>query len=376
MLKKLIIVLLFLLSVKANSQYYKLSDQAKISVLTVGSGNELYSIYGHTGLRILDIANKIDIVYNYGNFDFGTENFYGKFVKGDLQYFVAICSFQDFMEEYRISDREVLEQNLLISTLQKQKLFDELNASLYSNERFYTYKFIDKNCTTMILNKVNTIFGGEIVTKKNNTDASYRTVLHQFVKNHFWEDFGINIIFGQKVDNPSKKLFLPEELMINLETTKYNGKHIVDKAVVINKKKDNSEYFSFWNSIYFFCIILVLIAVFSYKKWVVVFYFTILGLFGVFFSLVGFYSFHEEISRNYNVLVFNPSLLVLLYFMFRKYKKGIVYLSYFNLICLFFYIVILINKTHLLTIIPMILTSVYLFYKLIKTNKSLLTSIK
>ena len=128
LLRKIVVSILFLLSINSYSQYYRLSSDAKISILTCGSGNELYSIYGHTAIRFSDPKNGLDVVVNYGNFDFRTSNFYAKFVKGDLQYFAAACSFQDFMQEYIETNREVFEQKLLINEYQKQKLFDEINT--------------------------------------------------------------------------------------------------------------------------------------------------------------------------------------------------------------------------------------------------------
>ena len=119
MLKKITSFLIFLICINANSQYYKLSNQSNVSLITCGSGNELYSIYGHTALRFTDIENNLDVVFNYGNFDFGTPNFYLKFVKGDLQYFVGACIFNDFMQEYRETNRAVFEQILILSNDQK-----------------------------------------------------------------------------------------------------------------------------------------------------------------------------------------------------------------------------------------------------------------
>ncbi len=375
LLKKILFILVFFISFNGFSQYYKLTNQAKISILTCGSGNELYSIYGHTGIRILDVANNLDIVYNYGNFDFRTENFYIKFVKGDLRYFVSACSFQDFMYEYKETNRQVWEQNLLISDVQKQQLFDKINSSLFSEEKFYTYKFIDKNCTTMVLDKVNDIFGSKIVTKKTNTDVSYRTVLYSFLDNHFWENFGINIIFGHKVDKNAVKLFLPEELMNNISTSKLNNKPIAEKAVILNKKNFQIRNFSFWNSIYPYCIFFILIVMLN-KKPISIIYFSLLGLIGIFFSTVFIYSQHEEIYWNYNILLFNPSLLILVYFMIKKNQKWIQKLCFLSLICLGIYTLILLNKAHLVMMLPMILCSCIILYRIIQENRKLLTTIK
>lgn len=371
LLQKVLFVFVFLFSLKGFSQYYKLTNQAKISVLTCGSGNELYSIYGHTGLRVVDVGNNLDIVFNYGNFDFATTNFYLKFVKGDLQYFVSACSFQNFMYEYQVTNRQVWEQNLLISDIQKQQLFDEINKTQFSNEKFYTYKFIDKNCTTMVLNKINRVFSSEIVTKKKNIDISYRKVLFSFLDNHFWENFGINIIFGHKVDNDAKKLFLPEELMSNISISKFNDKPIAEKSIVINKKKSEISSYSFWNSIYPYCIFLLLTILLN-KKIINLIYFFILGILGIFFSTVCLYSLHEEIYWNYNVLLFNPSLLFLVYFLLQKNGKWTTNLCYFNLVCLAIYLILLLNKVHLTIMLPMIFCSGILLLKMILINKKVI----
>jgi hypothetical protein len=362
LLFKILIFVLFLSPNQIFSQSQKLSDQARVSVLTCGSGNELYSIYGHTALRINDIEKNIDVVYNYGMFDFRTPNFYLKFVKGDMQYFMGACSFQDFMYEYQVTNRAVFEQNLLISTAQKQKIFDELNKSLFSDDKYYTYKFIDKNCTTMVLDKINAIFGSKIVSKKSDENNSYRKILYGYLDNHFWENFGINIIFGQKVDNKATKLFLPKELMENLKTTRFKGNRIVNDEVILNNQVYIEDSFSFWNSIYFYTMLLIII-ILANKKLIFLIYLTVLGLLGCFFSSVGLYSFHEEIWWNYNVLLFNPTLLLFVYFWFTKNKKWILRLINFNLISIFFYMFMIISKIDFLMLLPMIITSSIILMK-------------
>jgi hypothetical protein len=368
-------VFLFILiySSSAFSQFQKLSENSKISILTCGSGNELYSIYGHTAIRVNDLDNNIDIVFNYGYFDFNTPNFYLKFVKGDMQYFGAADSFSSFMAEYVATNRTVFEQELIFSNQQKQQLFDDLNASLFSDQRFYTYKFIDKNCTTMVLDKINNVFEKKIVSKKTSNNESYRSVLYQYLTNHFWENFGINIIFGTKVDQKATKLFLPNELMLNLNTTKFKNKNIVKQTIVLNQNVSEPNTFSFINSIYPFLVFLILIILLN-KKSIFFGYFCVLGFLGLFFSFVGLYSFHEEIWWNYNILLFNPTLLLLLFFILKKQTKWIIELIFFNIACLIIYILLIINKVDFIIISPMIITSFMILFKFKKMY--LLSSIK
>ena len=64
----------------------------QISLLTCAPGEELYARFGHTALRVVDPANQVDIVFNYGIFDFDTEQFYWKFVKGETWYELGASS--------------------------------------------------------------------------------------------------------------------------------------------------------------------------------------------------------------------------------------------------------------------------------------------
>ena len=67
-LKQQILLLVCCFSFISYSQGLQLSEQAQISVLTCGPGDELYSIFGHTAIRIQDNLSGFDTVYNYGMF--------------------------------------------------------------------------------------------------------------------------------------------------------------------------------------------------------------------------------------------------------------------------------------------------------------------
>ena len=58
---------------------------------------------------------------------YGSVKFMFKFVKGDLQYFVANTSYENFIYAYTLENRSVYEQKLELTQAQKQSLFDELN---------------------------------------------------------------------------------------------------------------------------------------------------------------------------------------------------------------------------------------------------------
>jgi len=348
-------------------QSVPLSKDAKISVITCGLGNETYSYFGHTAIRVSDPANNLDVVYNYGAFDFRTPNFVAKFTKGDLQYFVITHSFSEFMEEYNIEKRSVFEQELLISQDLKQKLFDKLNATLLSEDRYYTYKFIDKNCTSMVVDIINNTLNENVIVKKGDTDITYRSILYPYFDGHFYEKLGTSIIFGTKVDQLGTRIFLPFELKNSLEKVSFQNKPLVSKSkTLLFFEKETPA--SWWNNIYSYLIILAFV-VLAHNKIVDKIYLLVLSLMGIFFVCVGFYSFHLELSMNYNVLLFSPLLLILIFLSIVKNKKWTYRFAVLHLIFLVIYSIFMINKAHFIIVLPMIITSGFVLVRVAIRNK-------
>jgi hypothetical protein len=362
MIKKLLFALLILISFNGFSQNISLSNQAKVSILTCGTGPESYAMYGHTGIRIQDSLNNLDVVYNYGAFDFSTPNFIGRFIKGDLQYFVTNGSFIDFYYNYQVENREIIEQELELNPNQTNRLFQQLNHSVYSDERFYTYKFIDRNCTTMVVDKINGILGKEYI-KSNTSNQSYREILYPYMSD-FYMKLGIQLIFGTKVDEPATRLFLPYEFKDAISATKVNGNKIEKSNSKILQVSKPEIPFNWLNSIYSLITALFIFVLLN-KKWIKISYFIFAGLLGLFFSLVGLYSLHEEILWNYNILLFNPLLLVFAWYYKKENRDKTLLFGKIILAMLLVYLAYMTTKIHLEIVWPFIALHFYWIAKIV-----------
>jgi hypothetical protein len=362
MTKKLLLIFFTLLSTIAFTQNISLSEKAKVSILTCGLGPESYAMYGHTGIRIQDSLNNLDVVYNYGAFDFSTPNFIGRFIKGDLQYFVTNGSFIDFYYNYQVENREIIEQELQLNPNQINRLFQQLNHSVYSDERFYTYKFIDRNCTTMVVDKINTILGKEYI-KSNTSNQSYREILYPYMTN-FYMKLGIQLIFGTKVDKPGTRLFLPYEFKEAISTTKVNGNKIEKSDAKILQVTKPETHFNWFNSIYSLITALIFLVLLN-KKWIKISYFIFAGLLGLFFSLVGLYSLHEEILWNYNILLFNPMLLIFAWYYKKENRDKTILFGKIILAMLLVYLAYMTTKIHLEIVWPFTALHFYWIAKIV-----------
>jgi hypothetical protein len=137
-----IILLLFLLFLlPSNSVNAADSSRIRISLLTCSPGEELYSIFGHSAIRIIDSNSVTDYVYNYGTFDFEDKDFYLKFARGKLLYFVSLERTEDFLYFYAATGRSIQEQELNLTEAEKKSIQFALIENLKVENRFYKYDF-------------------------------------------------------------------------------------------------------------------------------------------------------------------------------------------------------------------------------------------
>lgn len=118
------------------------------------------------------------------------------------------------------------------------------------------------------------------------------------------------------------------------------------------------------NSIYSLIAILLAL-VLANKKWIQISYFVFAGILGLFFSLVGFYSLHEEVLWNYNILLFNPLLLVFAWYLKKGIKERIVLLGQIILAMLLLYLAYMTTKIHLEIVWPFIALHFYWIGKIV-----------
>lgn len=198
-----------------------LGDNARISLITCSPGEELYAKYGHTAIRVYDPNTQWDVVFNYGIFDFNTELFYWKFMRGETWYELGATSTHYFMSEYASRGRTVYEQTLHISPAQRDSIWQALVTNYLPENRKYLYNFVFDNCATRPFLLINNALGGSIESSYiGHTGESYRSFLRHYTGRHSWANAGINLLFGPKADQTmgnTERLFLPEELMFYIE---------------------------------------------------------------------------------------------------------------------------------------------------------------
>lgn len=263
---KLRIYSLFLcLALVLNAQAQTLSENARISLITCTPGYYLYTTYGHTAIHVCDKANNLDIVFNYGVFDFDTEHFYWKFVRGETWYELGASPTWWFMQQYEYEKRPVYEQVLNFIPEQREAMWQALVENYKPENSKYLYNFVFDNCATRPYVLIARTFGDTIISDYSGyTGVTYRRFLRHYTGVHSWTNAGINLLFGPKADKPmtsEQRLFLPEELMFFLDKAHLSdGTPLVSESHIAPFEIKRTPWYASWELglvLYFLLICLI-----------------------------------------------------------------------------------------------------------------------
>lgn len=306
------------------AQQRLLSDDAQIYLLTCSPGEALYERYGHTALMVTDSELGISEVYNYGIFDFNTSHFYWRFVRGETYYKLGKEGAQWFIDNYTFVHRTVNAQLLRLTPEQKDAIYRALIINYYPENRTYLYNFVFDNCATrpyyLLINALTNDSSQLPAISSSYSGAegvTYRQFIRHYTPKGSWGDFGINLVFGPKADQPMRgeqRLFLPEELMNFIQAATFaDGTPLVESSYVHPFDIEQIPWYKTW---YFGLVILFLaLALLSVydrlrgtrTKWVDYTLYTIYALLLVLVTFLTFFSIHPLVGFGSYLLIL-PSI--------------------------------------------------------------------
>jgi hypothetical protein len=191
----------------------ELSDEAVISILTSTPSEEaVFTVYGHTAIRVKDAERGIDTIFNYGIFDFSKSNFVYRFAKGETDYKLAAYDFGHYLAEYRMRGSGVTEQVLNLRQVEKQRIWNALCVNLEPQNRVYRYNFFFDNCATRPVAIVEKLVEGEVVYHHVTQPQTFRQLINYCMRNKPWLVFGCQLALGSPADRVAtahEELFLP-----------------------------------------------------------------------------------------------------------------------------------------------------------------------
>jgi hypothetical protein len=329
-MRKLAVALMILMISGTCGLMSQETPEADIYLLTCGPGTETYSIYGHSAIRIVMPERNYDQVYNWGVFDFATPNFAWKFAKGRLQYMLGVYPYESFLREYESEKRWVISQKINLSDKEKQELFNLISLNLRPENIKYRYDFFYDNCSTRIRDLLEKACGGNLIypddeIKKNL--PSFRELISDYQKGYPWMKFGIDLLLGASVDKKATlrdRMFLPIDLQTGLSSLSVRRDMkmiplLQNSDVVLKFSQPELKEGFFRSPLFALCLLLIIAIIISAvlreklpARVIDIFVFSVFSILAVMMAFFNFFSEHQQLSWNLNIIWLNPFILVCL----------------------------------------------------------------
>lgn len=330
--KNIISVLFISIFLAPCAPYRSNAGTKRISVLTCTPGEELYSLFGHSALRVKDSMTGSDIIYNWGTFDFNEPGFYLKFMRGKLLYYVSAWTLPEFLYEYQTQQRFVYEQVLHLDSTDESRVLAALDTNLLPKNIYYKYDFLLDNCTT----RIRDIILKNLKQKTNlsgvyHHNSSYRDLIHFYLDrgNQPWSKLGIDIVLGSHLDKTADingSFFLPEFFMKGLSDLKTDKVSLVaDNKILVSGKNFQDAKASYFP--------VAILSFFSIVCWWLInkndrkyrlavdgLIFLLTGILGILLLFMWLGTDHTVCQRNLNVAWAMPTNLIVGFMLSRKNK--------------------------------------------------------
>lgn len=295
--------------------------------MTCEPGSVIYTLFGHTAFRYQNYERGIDVVYNYGLFDFYAPNFELRYALGQTDYMLGRTTFESFANAYRRYGRRIWEQEVMMSEEERERLFMLLEENCLPENMVYRYNYFFDNCATRIVDKIEEAIGTKIILAPAKKE-SFRDMVYKYAGTDNWSSLSMSVCIGYGADRvmtDRERCFVPMELMDAFEKAMVvrggeEQRLCAEKTIVLEPEHiisfQKEQRFS---PIFIFIVLLIFsvaLIIYEYRKgryfWG---YDTLLYAFvaiaGGILSFLFFFSEHPTTSTNLLVFVCNPLVIVL-----------------------------------------------------------------
>lgn len=325
-MKSLFAIILSTISLLAHGQDLQevLKDMAQaedlhVSLLTCGPGDEVYTIYGHTAVRVQSMQVGADIAFNYGTFDSFQDNFIINFVRGKLPYRLSVTDYSRFLRSYQRAGRSVVENVVQADSTTLAGMVDYLRVNSLPENSTYLYDFFFDNCSTRVWDLTSEVGGAAFAPPDLLTDYSYRDLISMYQQYYPWLDFGIQLIIGSLADRPAGikgQTFIPDFLQSHLKDSKLGGRSTLGPDISVLPDQLDRDPPSWLRPALIFSLLLameIILGFFVRKdrllRWYDRLWWLVLFIAGLIFSGFWLATDHEACHANYNLLWANPLIL-------------------------------------------------------------------
>ena len=305
-------------------------DGCEISLLTIGSGDPLYSWFGHSAF-LVSTPDGRNVTFDYGTFSFNDEDFFVNFAFGRL-WFLCLSSNAEYqLQDISEEGRSVTKVVLPLTAEQKKAVIGFLNANSRKENRTYLYHHYEDNCATRLRDIIDWTTGGAFKTWAQSVSGlTFRQQASRALSRNPFVLWGLDFLQSGNIDKSATlwdEMFLPEVLEKGVMAY-----FSLEKETILNGSGNYSETSDKPQSNILFSLLMGLVlggvslalilpgyrrANYIYSGVVEI----VFGLLGSVLFFMMFFTNHDVTWCNENLIFVNPLLLVLAVFSFMATCK-------------------------------------------------------
>ena len=189
-------------------------SELSVYLMTMGQGDQVWERYGHNAIGIRDRRTNADVVFNWGLFSFDQPGFIGRFLRGEMMYWMGGEDAAAALAQYQMLNRTVEVQELNLSPAQRLALLEFIQWNAREENKFYRYDYFLDNCSTRVRDALDRVLGGAIraATDTVNSGTTFRWHALRLMAEDRLVTLGVDIGLGRPTDRPItawEEMFIP-----------------------------------------------------------------------------------------------------------------------------------------------------------------------
>ena len=190
------------------------ADTLTVSLITMGPGPEVFERFGHNAIRVRNVRTGMDSAYNWGVFDFGQPHFIMRFLTGDTKYSMEGYPTAPMVTWYRRQRRAVWEQDLVLTSAEKDSLWRFIQWNAREENKFYRYDYYLDNCSTRVRDAIDRALGGRLrpAVEQHAHGVSFRSETLRLAAAFPVLNLGMDFALGPRADSTLtawQEMFIP-----------------------------------------------------------------------------------------------------------------------------------------------------------------------
>lgn len=186
----------------------------RISLVTTGRGDPLYSWFGHSGLVATNTSNNKSVMYDYGIFNF-KDDFYRTFVLGRLSYEVWATSTPARIDLAIKENRDMTEIILDLPLSARLEVLKFLNYNIQEGPNTYLYHQYEENCSTRLRDIIDKATDGQLRAWSTSIpmEETIRMLVGRYTRTNPAIEWILDFLQSGSIDKPItlwEAMFLPQ----------------------------------------------------------------------------------------------------------------------------------------------------------------------